>query len=323
MEEILRTLDGNGTLDQLPFMPEMLAHCGRRYRVSNRVVQAVIDGAALDHYTESYVRAFLNDDVVLLEDLRCSGAAHGGCQRGCVLFWKEAWLRKVDSGTPPGKPPPPLGQPQPPPVRSTSDQGRYFCQSTEFRNATRHLSGWDRVRNCWRAVWVGNCNPFAMANGLAVWCYWRFRQKLFGEWPRGHQTSTPVESLNLQPGEWVQVKPLSEIRKTLNARGRNRGLHFSPDMSRYCGQKLRVRSRAEPLITEVTGEVHRIQNTVILEGAVCDTATYAFGGCPRADFMYWREIWLRRIDAGGSPINSTFRGDQAHAPERQIQQSPG
>ena len=29
-EEILQTLDAEGTLDQLPFMPEMLGFCGRR-----------------------------------------------------------------------------------------------------------------------------------------------------------------------------------------------------------------------------------------------------------------------------------------------------
>ena len=31
--EILATLDENGELDGLPFMPEMLAWCGRRFRV--------------------------------------------------------------------------------------------------------------------------------------------------------------------------------------------------------------------------------------------------------------------------------------------------
>ncbi|HVW84082.1 MAG TPA: hypothetical protein VHB50_05360, partial [Bryobacteraceae bacterium] len=34
--EIARTLDADGALDGLPFMPEMLGHCGRRYRVIRR-----------------------------------------------------------------------------------------------------------------------------------------------------------------------------------------------------------------------------------------------------------------------------------------------
>jgi hypothetical protein len=36
-------------------------------------------------------------------------------------------------------------------------------------------------------------------------------------------------------------------------------------------------------------------NTVILEGVTCDSSIYAFGGCPRMDFLYWREIWLKRV----------------------------
>ena len=35
-EEILSTLDQNGKLDSMPFMPEMLAWCGRPFRVERR-----------------------------------------------------------------------------------------------------------------------------------------------------------------------------------------------------------------------------------------------------------------------------------------------
>ena len=35
-DEILRTLDDRGRLDALPFMPEMLRFCGRRFRVRKR-----------------------------------------------------------------------------------------------------------------------------------------------------------------------------------------------------------------------------------------------------------------------------------------------
>ena len=35
-------------------------------------------------------------DTVYLEDLRCDGSGHGGCQAGCRIYWKEAWLRRVD-----------------------------------------------------------------------------------------------------------------------------------------------------------------------------------------------------------------------------------
>ena len=35
--EILATLDGDGAVDKMPFMPEMIRHAGRRYTVSRRV----------------------------------------------------------------------------------------------------------------------------------------------------------------------------------------------------------------------------------------------------------------------------------------------
>jgi hypothetical protein len=42
-DEIIQTLDAEGALDHLPFMPEMLEFCGRRFRV----FQASIDGMFL------------------------------------------------------------------------------------------------------------------------------------------------------------------------------------------------------------------------------------------------------------------------------------
>src|SRR5213080_436708 len=66
--EILQTLDAEGTLDQLPFMPEMVEFCGRRFQVSKRVVKTC-------YYTKagsSCMRKFRTDDVVLLDGLRCS-----------------------------------------------------------------------------------------------------------------------------------------------------------------------------------------------------------------------------------------------------------
>src|SRR5579883_2099205 len=85
--EILATLDEQGALDGLPFMPEMLQFCGKRFRVEKRADKTcntitVMESRRLYH-------------TVHLENLRCSGADHGGCQAQCYLFWKEAWLKRV------------------------------------------------------------------------------------------------------------------------------------------------------------------------------------------------------------------------------------
>ena len=87
-EEILRTLDADGKLDGLPFMPEMLSFCGQRYRVRARAHKACD--------TIDWQQFRRMESAVHLEELRCDGSAHGGCQAGCLLYWKEAWLRPVD-----------------------------------------------------------------------------------------------------------------------------------------------------------------------------------------------------------------------------------
>ena len=121
------------------------------------------------------------------------------------------------------------------------------------------------------------------------------RLKWRGEYAGGRLTSTPVASLNLQTGEWVEVKRMKEIRATLTANGYNRGLYFTPDIRRACGKRYRVRGRIEKIIVDGTGEMRRLDNTVGLEGFVCGCNDLKLGGCSRCEIAYWREIWLRRL----------------------------
>lgn len=299
--EILQSLGADGSLDGLPFMPEMLEFCGKRFRVLNRVVQATIDGAFLSGHTESFVREFRNNDVVILQGVRCSGAEHDGCQRGCAIFWKEAWLEKVDDGGHDRVPTLSSVNQAPDELRSIlktmTEPGRYFCQSSEFLKATLHLSGVRRFQKCFSAVAAGNISAWGMVKRICVWMWWKTRTKLIGQHARGTEEKTPTEVLGLKPGDMVEVKSLQEIVATLNGNGRNRGLHFSPDQRPFCGGRYRVRSRADNFIAEGTGEMKHFRNTVILEDLLCDSACFAFGGCYRADLLYWREIWLRRIEA--------------------------
>src|SRR6267143_5493857 len=86
-EEILATLDEKGRLDGLPFMPEMLKYCGQRVRVYKSAHKTcdTVDKTGGRRVPRS----------VHLEGLRCNGEAHGGCQAACLLFWKDAWVKKV------------------------------------------------------------------------------------------------------------------------------------------------------------------------------------------------------------------------------------
>src|SRR2546423_4316141 len=97
--EILATLDENGELESLPFMPEMLRYCGQRltvYKIAHKTC---------DTLTRSGMRKMEN--AVHLAGVRCDGGGHGGCPAACPVFWKHARLSK---GGKSGAPPPPAPQ---------------------------------------------------------------------------------------------------------------------------------------------------------------------------------------------------------------------
>jgi hypothetical protein len=133
-----------------------------------------------------------------------------------------------------------------------------------------------------------------MAGRIGTWLIWRIRRVFLGPYARGTNTSTPVESLNLQAGEWVEVKPIANIVQTLDKTASNRGLWFSPDMRLLRGRRQRVEKRIDKIIVDGTGEMRTLRNTVFLEGSYCGCPHVAFGGCSRCEYVYWREIWLRR-----------------------------
>ena len=288
-EEILQTLDTDGTLGQLPFMPEMVEFCGKRFRVSKRVLKTC-------YYTERNAAGFLKfktDDVVLLDGLRCSGTAHDGCQKACMIFWREAWLRKVQDVPVQTKLDVPASERLRARLKTSTGPKTYFCQASELLKPTQPLSQRQRLEGCLNEVRVGNSSVLEMVQRVGRWLYWRTRRKLLGEYAHGPNKSTPAESLNLRSGELIEVKPMERINQTLDETGHNRGLFFFPDMGSLCGKQQRVERPIEKIIVDGTGEMRQLRNTVYLENSYCG-CVYALTGCPRREFSYWREIWLRR-----------------------------
>ena len=225
-DEILQTVDTDGTFDQLPFMPEMVEFCGRRFRVSKRVLKTC-------YYTKLGVagfRKFRTDDVILLDGVRCSGACHDGCQKACTIFWREAWLRKVDATTVESEPAFADSERLRARLKTSTAPATYFCQASELLKATEPLSRWDRLTGCFGEVRVGNCRVLEMGQRIGRWLFWKIRWKLLGPYGRRKNKSMPMESLNLQADEWVEVKSMKNIKETLNEAACNRGLVFMPDM---------------------------------------------------------------------------------------------
>jgi hypothetical protein len=295
-DEILATLDERGELDGLPFMPEMVYMCGRSFRVSSRA-ERVCD-------TILGVGSRSMNDTVFLEDLRCSGAAHGGCAAECRIYWKESWLT--------------FGSAESKATATASDRVlldrislhttqsddpgalRYRCQATQALAASTPLSSKD-IRSYLREYKVGNVSLHRLLLVLARAAVMEPARKLrllpaFPlRGPRPKSTRTPT--LGLQAGEWVRVKSPAEIQATLNDKGNNRGLSFDREMLPFCGREFQVRQRVDQLIDEKDGRMIQLtSDCVTLDGAVCsgERSTCRWF-CQRALFPCWREGWLERI----------------------------
>ena len=107
--------------------------------------------------------------------------------------------------------------------------------------------------------------------------------------------------MDLKPGELVRVKSYEQILETLDLSASNRGLSFDAELVPYCGKVFRVRTRIERFIDEKTGKMLKMKTpAVILDGAYCQSL---YSGkrilCPRAVFLWWREIWLERVSESG------------------------
>ena len=284
IEEILGTLDGDARLEALPFMPEMQKFCGHRFTVSKRA------NKACDRIEFKGLRRMNN--AVHLEGSRCDGAAHGGCQARCLIYWKEAWLRRVK--VPPGTDVRPGASSRTQErlmeatVRSSDmsdpDEKVYSCQATELNRATDSSIKIEDPRQYWDDIRSGNVTLPMAIRGLLIGMYNRFQtlsKQYLPSWLlirrgrryphlEGRLSKTPSSRLDLQPGELVQIRSKEEILQTLDTRNRNRGLSFDVEMLKFCGRRARVLRRVERIIEESTGRMTKIgSDCVILEGVVC------------------------------------------------------
>jgi hypothetical protein len=299
--EILMTLDGEGALDAVPFMPEMLPYVGRRFRVAQRAEKIC------DLVGPGGSRRMR--DAVFLENLRCDGSGHGGCQAECRFYWKEAWLKRVLDDQPPVKADAEVdARARLATLADTTSRPRewdgtsesYRCQATEAFRATEPLRGRD-PRQYVREVQSGNVGLFRLLRVLTRAAWWSIGRRLHVRphlpISRGARVSES-ERLNLEPGEWVEVRSPDEIGRTLDANGFNRGLLFTPEMLASCGRQARVHKRVEKIISERTGEMLHFKNDcIMLEGVVCTgERTPGMWFCHRDSYPYWREAWLKRVE---------------------------
>ena len=275
LDEIISTLDENHELEGLPFMPEMSRYCGRKLRVLGRVDRMTVEG-----YGFRVIR-----NSVILEGATCNGEAHEGCKRTCFVLWKEAWLRRSEKKVSTDG-----SNAYSPAASGLPSSKKANCQSANLLIASSDPRTWD-IRTYSPVIRQRKLRVLLLSLRLEILSI------LTGSKRWSMSTSsrrTPTSELGLKDGEIVEVKSKDEIIATLDYKGRNRGLEFTPEMLKYCGKRMRVLKRVDRMIIEKTGKMRQIANTVLLEEANCDGQNH--GGCPRNCYCLFREIWLRRVD---------------------------
>ena len=328
-DEILATLDDNGRLNAMPFMPEMLKYCGKRFRVYK------IAHKTCDNIQPWNMRQVKN--AVHLTGVRCDGRAHGDCDAGCLIFWNAAWLKGAvapftqesqlgECGSSLQKSPVDLksgASIQTPGVLLRGSRGGtdpataeaiYSCQATNLREFTSDLPWW----NLWqyiRDIRSGNLHRglgdskgeklletllgiVDVFRTILIEVFNKFQSVRKGvQYPhiQALPAASPAGELKLQPGEFVQVRSRQEIFATLDQKNRNRGLLFDSEMLKYCGGTYRVARRVNQIVDEKNGKMLRMKSScIILDGSACAADYHRL--CPRAIYHYWREGWLRRAD---------------------------
>ncbi|SEL11872.1 hypothetical protein [Rhodococcus maanshanensis] len=303
-EEIMATLDERGELENLPFMPEMLGFCGRRLTV-RKVAHKLCDPV---NKTGMHKMA----NAVHLTGSRCDGSAHGGCQTACSLYWKEAWLKRVEPGMASSATGGPIDLPLLE-INTRKEPGqdgapRYSCQATEILRAAPTCLPFRDVRQYVTDVRTGNVTALESLLAFLVAFFNRlqhvskrvlppklwFRDGLPWGFVKGRVIGrTPTGHLDLQPGEMVRIKTKEQIEATLNKDRLNRGMGFEEEMARFCGRTARVQARVTKCMDERTGELLTMKSPcIVLEDIVCAGVYNA--SCPREYVSFWREIWLER-----------------------------
>ena len=285
LEEIAATLDANGCLDGLPFMPEMAKYCGTTGTVFRYVDKIYDYGGRKD------LRRM--KDAVLVAGLRCDGSAHDGCQARCYLLWKTAWLTSVDApAAVNGKASIGFG----PTFVKQGEEKKYVCQFTELVRASSRMSPRDPRRDL-RPLIGGNVTIAAFAVAMLTRLF-NLAQRLRGGigFPANQPSSTttsPRMDLNLQPGEVVRVRDPERIFETLDRVGKNRGLWFDRDMLKHTKQQFKVLARVDRIIDDANGRMRPMKTPcIVLDGV--DASGEVLGFCPQHDLVFWREAWLER-----------------------------
>lgn len=293
--EIRATLDERGCLEQLPFMPEMLAMCGQRAYVFRCVHRL------FDYRKTRYMRHM--DGAVLLARTMCDGSNHGGCQAACHTIWKSAWLRRVERSEDAADPRVSSDRSDPLNDAAVLQFGtqapHYACQLTQLHAASQPIGKWSAI-NFLRPLISGNVAPAAFVVGWLTYLFDELQHQRqgvgFPAFEAAMQEGGSREETGLEAGDQVVVRAPAEIRATLNHQLIHRGLGFESDMLKHCGGRYCVQTEVKRLIDIVTGEMRTMKTPAyILRDVHFSGERQLFNA--QYEPLFWRGAWLKRDGA--------------------------
>jgi hypothetical protein len=239
-DEVLATLDNRGCLDALPFMPEMLQYCGKRF--------AVAASAHKTCDTIGQAKNRLMTNAVHLDGLRCDGMAHDGCQARCLIFWKTAWLKPAAAPGSTAVPSHTVRQTirtvqqqkhcdlaaltratRAPGFEAGQTEERYSCQATDLTQATTPVEWWD-PRQYVKDLVTNNVRPHDFIYYVSIAAYNVFARSY--ERLLGHVVSfSPINKLR---GRLDQAKEAPAIKADQQPTG---GAHPKPSAQKSTSRR--------------------------------------------------------------------------------------
>jgi hypothetical protein len=326
-EEILAGLDSRGEHDSLQFMPEMLQYCGRTFRIDK------IAGKTCDTVNWSGMREMQN--TVHLADARCDGQAHGGCQAGCLIFWKTSWLKPATgdgavSGAPgvrtlpivevtqPEATPRAACTPQrlaevahgacrPEAERAEAGETLYSCQATELPRSVGRVIPMHDVKQYVDDVRYGNASVWSVGRGIIVGAFNQF-QDLSLKLPArarirgGNRYPFLVGTATKGPVEKLDLQPGEWVRvKSAEQIEKTLNSEHRNRGLYFDREMLRYCGQVVQVHHRVNQIIDEPTGKMITMKTPCVilsnvVCTADFHrSCPRKIYAYWREIWLERV----------------------------
>ncbi|MBW4518497.1 MAG: hypothetical protein KME16_02025 [Scytolyngbya sp. HA4215-MV1] len=332
--EILQTLDEHGCFDGMPFMPEMLQFCGQQLRVS------AVAHKTCDTARQTWTGRRLNRTVHLTEARCSGSAHGGCEAECLIFWkdaWLKAVDPMIQlppsqrtmtrTGSISNADLARLTRMTQPDV---SDEERFSCQATRMWDATSELHPLDirqyvydvithnhSIGRVLRVTWIamlrfhvsrGTLSRVPFVQPLIRSLLEVTHRLLTGRKPPylnpaikpGEKTPIDDGSIGLSEGDYVRIKSQSEIEKTLDYRGMNRGLSFDrEEMAPHCGKIVRVKKVVKKIIDEPSGKMITMKYPcIMLDGVVCNSEYASCRiNCPRQIYAYWREFWLEPVDS--------------------------